>query len=72
MDTPISVRVSLQGVTRKFKIPLGDLNAQVLPAKVRSFLAPNTRYQLFASLFRASINDIKLVCGLDESFLTTL
>ena len=34
LETPISLRVSVHGVTRKFKLPLGDLNAQVLPAKV--------------------------------------
>ena len=34
-DAPISVRVSLQGTTRKFKIPLSDLTPQVLPSKVR-------------------------------------
>jgi hypothetical protein len=36
METLISVRVSLRGETKKFKIALGDLNAQVLPGKVRS------------------------------------
>lgn len=34
METPISLRISVQGATRKFKLPLGDLNAQVLPGKV--------------------------------------
>ena len=35
MDTPISLRVSVgPGQTKKFKLPLGDLNAQVLPGKV--------------------------------------
>jgi hypothetical protein len=38
LETPISIRVSAHGATRKFKLPLGDLNAQVLPGKVRSFL----------------------------------
>ncbi|KIW07546.1 uncharacterized protein PV09_01505 [Verruconis gallopava] len=38
METPISVRVSMQSTTRKFKIPLGDLNAQVLPGRLRVLL----------------------------------
>ena len=35
LETPISLRVSVHGVTRKFKLPLGDLNAQILPGRVR-------------------------------------
>lgn len=34
LETPVSLRVTVHGVTRKFKLPLGDLNAQVLPGKV--------------------------------------
>ncbi len=34
LDTLIVVKLQFQGNTRKFKIPLRDLGAQVLPEKV--------------------------------------
>lgn len=46
METPISLRVSLpHGQTRKFKLPLGDLNAQVLPGKVRDVFYNTIKYR---------------------------
>lgn len=39
LDTPIVVKVLFRGQTKKFKLPLKDLGAQVLPEKVRSSLA---------------------------------
>ncbi|KAJ9641075.1 hypothetical protein H2199_005743 [Coniosporium tulheliwenetii] len=38
-DTLITVKISIQGSNRKFKIPLRDLEADVLPSKLRSLLA---------------------------------
>ena len=35
LDTLIVVKLQFQGNTRKFKIPLRDLGANVLPEKVR-------------------------------------
>jgi hypothetical protein len=35
LDTPIVVKILFRGQTKKFKLPLKDLGAQVLPAKVR-------------------------------------
>lgn len=35
LDTLIVVKIQFQGSTRKFKIPLRDLGATVLPGKVR-------------------------------------
>lgn len=35
LDTLITVKVSIQGSNRKFKIPLRDLGASTLPDKVR-------------------------------------
>jgi next-to-BRCA1 protein 1 len=42
LDTLIIVKVQFQANTRKFKIPLRDLGAQVFPDKVRTaaFSAP--------------------------------
>lgn len=34
MDTLITIKISIQGSNRKFKIPMRDLGAGVLPAKV--------------------------------------
>jgi next-to-BRCA1 protein 1 len=36
LETPIVIKVLFRGHTRKFKLPLKDLGAHVLPAKVRS------------------------------------
>ena len=35
LDTPIVVKVLFRGQTKKFKLPLKDLGAHVLPGKVR-------------------------------------
>lgn len=34
LETPIAVKVLFQGHTKKFKLPLRDLGAHVLPEKV--------------------------------------
>lgn len=34
MDTLITIKISIQGSNRKFKIPMRDLGAGVLPGKV--------------------------------------
>jgi hypothetical protein len=36
LDTPIVVKVLFRGQTKKFKLPLKDLGAHVLPDKVRN------------------------------------
>jgi next-to-BRCA1 protein 1 len=41
METPIVVKVLFRGQTKKFKLPLKDLGANVLPDKVSD--APITR-----------------------------
>jgi len=33
-DTPITIKVSIEGTNRKFKLPLKDLNPPVFPNKV--------------------------------------
>ncbi|CAN9261504.1 unnamed protein product [Alternaria alternata] len=38
LDTPIVVKVLFRGQTKKFKLPLKDLGAHVLPDKLRSIL----------------------------------
>jgi next-to-BRCA1 protein 1 len=38
LDTPIVIKVLFRGQTKKFKLPLKDLGAHVLPAKLRSLL----------------------------------
>jgi len=38
LDTLIAVKVQFQGHTKKFRIPLRDLGAHVLPAKIRELL----------------------------------
>jgi next-to-BRCA1 protein 1 len=38
LDTPIVVKILFRGQTKKFKLPLKDLGAQVLPEKLRSIL----------------------------------
>ena len=35
LDTPIVVKIQFRGQTKKFKLPLKDLGAHVLPEKVR-------------------------------------
>jgi next-to-BRCA1 protein 1 len=47
LDTPIVIKVLFRGHTRKFKLPLKDLGAHVLPEKVRSLylVAPPGRHQ---------------------------
>jgi hypothetical protein len=35
LDTPIVVKILFRGQTKKFKLPLKDLGAHVLPEKVR-------------------------------------
>lgn len=35
LDTPIVIKVLFRGQTKKFKLPLKDLGAHVLPGKVR-------------------------------------
>lgn len=35
LDTPIAIKVLFRGETRKLKLPLKDLGANVLPEKVR-------------------------------------
>ncbi|XP_014560644.1 hypothetical protein COCVIDRAFT_34281 [Bipolaris victoriae FI3] len=39
LDTPIVVKVLFRGQTKKFKLPLKDLGAHVLPDKLRAILA---------------------------------
>ena len=45
LDTPIVVKILFRGQTKKFKLPLKDLGAHVLPEKVRcsSNLLPRMR-----------------------------
>ncbi|KAF2652961.1 hypothetical protein K491DRAFT_718434 [Lophiostoma macrostomum CBS 122681] len=38
LETPIAVKVLFQGHTKKFKLPLRDLGAHVLPEKLRTLL----------------------------------
>ncbi|KAJ9611456.1 hypothetical protein H2200_004640 [Cladophialophora chaetospira] len=38
-DTPITVKVIIDGTNRRFKLPLRDLGANVFPQKLRSLLA---------------------------------
>ncbi|EXJ59699.1 hypothetical protein A1O7_03845 [Cladophialophora yegresii CBS 114405] len=38
-DTPITVKVIIDGTNRRFKLPLRDLGATVLPQKLRTLLA---------------------------------
>ncbi|CAO2653114.1 Nn.00g025250.m01.CDS01 [Neocucurbitaria sp. VM-36] len=38
LDTPIVVKILFRGQTKKFKLPLKDLGAHVLPEKLRSIL----------------------------------
>ncbi|KAF1986273.1 hypothetical protein K402DRAFT_404692 [Aulographum hederae CBS 113979] len=38
LDTPITVKVSFQGSTKRLKVPLGDLTSAVLPGKLRQLL----------------------------------
>jgi next-to-BRCA1 protein 1 len=38
LDTPIVIKVLFRGQTRKLKLPLKDLGANVLPEKVRCTL----------------------------------
>jgi next-to-BRCA1 protein 1 len=38
-DTPISIRITVNGMPKKFKLPLADLVPQVLPGKLRTFLS---------------------------------
>ena len=43
LDTPIVIKVLFRGQTRKLRLPLKDLGAQVLPEKVRcAILMPPT------------------------------
>ncbi|KAF2488519.1 hypothetical protein BU16DRAFT_587026 [Lophium mytilinum] len=39
LDTLITIKIAIQGSNRKFKIPLRDLGAHVLPDKLRALLA---------------------------------
>lgn len=39
-EFPIAVKITYQGVTKKFKIPLADLTPAVLPSKVSSACCP--------------------------------
>jgi len=43
LDTPITIKVAIQGASRKFKIPLKDLGANVLLDKVSD--VPPLRYR---------------------------
>ncbi|KAK8255533.1 hypothetical protein HDK77DRAFT_370223 [Phyllosticta capitalensis] len=38
MDTLVTIKVSIQGSNRKFKVPMRDLGAAVLPTKLRQLL----------------------------------
>lgn len=38
MDTLVTIKVSIQGTNRKFKVPMRDLGAAVLPTKVSPLL----------------------------------
>ncbi|KAK8219007.1 hypothetical protein IWZ01DRAFT_172043 [Phyllosticta capitalensis] len=38
MDTLVTIKVSIQGTNRKFKVPMRDLGAAVLPTKLRQLL----------------------------------
>ncbi|KAF2840009.1 hypothetical protein M501DRAFT_931424 [Patellaria atrata CBS 101060] len=47
-ETLITVKISIQGCNRKFKIPLKDLGANVLPDKLRHLLSiPANQYVVF-------------------------
>ncbi len=37
LDTPIVVKILFRGQTKKFKLPLKDLGANVLPEKVSGY-----------------------------------
>ena len=50
LDTPIVIKVLFRGQTRKLKLPLKDLGANVLPDKVRSTLSELPDEQAAASL----------------------
>ena len=36
VDTPVSVKITYQGITKKIKLPLGELGPNTLPSKVCS------------------------------------
>jgi next-to-BRCA1 protein 1 len=50
LDTPIVIKVLFRGQTRKLKLPLKDLGANVLPEKVRWTRAELPDEQAAASL----------------------
>jgi next-to-BRCA1 protein 1 len=53
LDTPIVVKVLFRGQTKKFKLPLKDLGAHVLPDKVR-----NVPYLLVVMLKRSDSSPV--------------
>jgi len=54
LDTLITIKVSIQGSNRKFKIPLRDLGANVLPAKLRFLLSIPQNQQVVFERFSDS------------------
>lgn len=44
-DTPIVVKVVYDGLTRRFKMPLRDMNATIFPVKV-GLIAASSRHEL--------------------------
>lgn len=50
LDTPIVIKVLFRGQTRKLKLPLKDLGANVLPEKVCSTISGLPDEQAAASL----------------------
>ena len=52
LDTPIIIKVLFRGQTRKLKLPLKDLGANVLPEKVRYASSELPDEQAAASLQR--------------------
>ncbi|OCK78197.1 hypothetical protein K432DRAFT_406661 [Lepidopterella palustris CBS 459.81] len=48
LDTLITIKIAIQGSNRKFKIPLRDLGAHILPDKLRTLLSiPSNQEVLF-------------------------
>lgn len=50
----VTLKVNIEGNNKRFKLPLRDLNATVLPDKVRGYLSSPAR--LYDGLTRLSLN----------------
>jgi next-to-BRCA1 protein 1 len=58
LDTPIAVKILFKGHVKKFKIPLRDLGANVLPQKVRdcsAYRSGSRRTAPLLELIRATV-----------------